>query len=497
MDGIRLEMRGIKKSFGPVVVLKDMKLDIEPAEIHALVGENGAGKSTLMKILGGVIQKDAGEIRINGQPVEIRRVRDAERYGIAVIHQELSILPYLSIAENVFLGKELKTRLGLVDARRMHIEVAEKLKELGLSVNPDMPAGSLSVGQMQLVEIAKALIHRAKLIVMDEPTSALTDHEIEKLFGIIRSLKTKGVSFIYISHRLEELFSICDRLTVLRDGEYIGTANVRDLSFNQVVSMMVGREIGDRFPRKDTAPGETILQVNNLGRGKAFRNVSFSVRKGEIFGIAGLMGAGRTELVRALFGAEPAETGTIQLKGKNVSITSPLDAMNLGMGLVTEDRKAEGLFLDFSIEFNIAAANFDHLAKAGFVHPATIRDFAEQFTQSLRIKTPSVDVPVSNLSGGNQQKVVVAKWLGRSPEILVLDEPTRGVDVGAKREIYEIMTKLAAQGVAIIMVSSELPEVVGMSDRVLVMRQGEQAGILEENITQERIMALATGVVYT
>lgn len=497
MDGIRLEMQGIRKSFGPVEVLKNMKLEVLPSEIHALVGENGAGKSTLMKILGGVVQKDEGEIRINGQVVEIRRVRDAERYGIAIIHQELSILPYMSITENVFLGKEIKTKLGLLDARKMRNEVAEQLAELGLNINPDLPAGSLSVGQMQLVEIAKALIHKAKLIVMDEPTSALTDNEIERLFTIIRSLKSKGTSFIYISHRLEELFSICDRLTVLRDGEYIGTASVKDLSFNQVVSMMVGREIGDRFPQKDTNPGDIILKVQALGRGKAFKNISFTVREGEIFGIAGLMGSGRTELVRALFGAEPADTGTIEIKGKTVTIASPHDAMNLGIGLVTEDRKAEGLFLDFSIEFNIAAANFKKLSRAGFVKPNKIRNFAQKFTLALKIKAPSVDVQVSSLSGGNQQKTVVAKWLGRSPKILVLDEPTRGVDIGAKREIYEIMTNLATRGVAIIMVSSELPEVVGMSDRVLVMRQGEQAGIIENDITQEKIMAMATGVITT
>lgn len=491
---MKLEMRAIEKAFGPVQVLKKMQLEVLPQEIHALVGENGAGKSTLMKILGGVIQKDAGEIFIDGKLVEISKVRDAENLGIAIIHQELSILPFMSITENVFLGKEIKNKFGLVDAKKMNGIVSQKLAELGLSVNPEQRAVTLSVGQMQLVEIAKALIHNASLIVMDEPTSALTEHEIERLFQLIRDLKNKGVSFVYISHRLEELFAICDRLTVLRDGEYITTAPVSELSFNTVVSLMVGREIGDRFPPKTNKPADTILEVKNLSRGKAFRNISFNLRKGEILGIAGLMGAGRTELVRAIFGAEPPDAGTIQLDGLPVRISTPLDAMNRGIGLVTEDRKLEGLFLTFSVDFNISAANFKNLAKFGVVHPAELKRYAEQQAQPLHVKAPSVSVPVSSLSGGNQQKVVVAKWLGRKPSILILDEPTRGVDVGAKREIYEIMNHLAEQGVAIIMVSSELPEIVGMSDRVLVMRQGELAGIVEGEITQEKIMSLATGV---
>lgn len=489
-----LEMSGIQKSFGPVQVLKNMQLRILPGEIHALVGENGAGKSTLMKILGGVIPKDAGEIYIDGKPVEINKVRDAEKIGIAIIHQELSIIPDMTIAENIFLGNELKTSLGLVDEKRMNQQVEEVLSKLGLTINPKERCRNLGVGQLQLVEIAKALIHKAQLIVMDEPTSALTDHEIERLFGIIRSLKQEGVSFVYISHRLEELFSICDRLTVLRDGEYIGSANIGDLSFNHVISMMVGREIGDRFPKKTNHPGEVVLEVQHLSRAKAFKDISFTLRKGEILGIAGLMGAGRTELVRSLFGAEPADSGEIKLKGKAVSIQSPADAMKLGFGLVTEDRKLEGLFLDFKLDFNIMAANFEHLSKHGVLQNRRITPYVQNLIQSLRVKTPSMYETAKNLSGGNQQKVVVAKWLGRNPEILILDEPTRGVDVGAKREIYEIMNELASKGVSIIMVSSELPEIVGMSDRVLVLRLGHQAGILESEISQESIMALATGV---
>jgi ribose transport system ATP-binding protein len=491
---MKLEMSGIYKSFGPVQVLKNMKLEILPGEIHALVGENGAGKSTLMKILGGVIQKDAGEIRIDDKPVEISKVRDAERLGIAIIHQELSIIPDMTITENVFLGNEIRTSLGLVDEKAMNREVTKVLGKLGLEVNPKERCKNLGVGQLQLVEIAKALIHHAQLIVMDEPTSALTDHEIDRLFTIIQSLKQEGVSFVYISHRLEELFTICERLTVLRDGEYIGTGIIKDLSFNQVISMMVGREIGDRFPKKTNKPGETILEVHNLSSPRKFNNISFNVRKGEILGIAGLMGAGRTELVRALFGAEPATSGEIRFNGKLVTIKSPKDAMALGFGFVTEDRKTEGLFIDFSLDFNIIAPNFKKLSTCGLLHQQKIISYVESLIQALRVKTSSIYETAKNLSGGNQQKVVVAKWLGRKPTILILDEPTRGVDVGAKREIYEIMNELAHQGVSIIMVSSELPEIVGMSDRVLVLRLGHQAGMLESDITQERIMSLATGV---
>ncbi|HOV38028.1 MAG TPA: sugar ABC transporter ATP-binding protein [Spirochaetales bacterium] len=491
---MKLEMRGIDKSFGSVPVLKNMQLEILPGEIHALVGENGAGKSTLMKILGGVIQRDAGEIIIDNKPVEISKVRDAEKLGIAIIHQELSIIPDMTLAENIFLGNEIRTSLGIVDTKRMNQKVSDVLGKLGLAIHPTEKARGLGVGQLQLVEVAKALIHKAQLIVMDEPTSALTDREIERLFDIIRGLKNEGVSFIYISHRLDELFAICDRLTVLRDGEYIGTARIKEISFNQVISMMVGREIGDRFPRKTNKPQDVLLEVKNLSRAGAFKNIHFSLRKGEILGIAGLMGAGRTELVRSLFGAEPADSGEIILKGTPVNIHSPKEAMQLGIGLVTEDRKLEGLFLDFAIDFNMMTTNFDALAHYGLLQNRKVRSYAEELVQALRIKTRSVQEKVSNLSGGNQQKVVVAKWLGREPEILILDEPTRGVDVGAKREIYEIINQLSEKGVAIIMVSSELPEIVGMSDRVLVMRLGQQAGILDSPITQEHIMSLATGV---
>ena len=487
-------MRGINKAFGPVAVLKDMRLEVGDSEIHALVGENGAGKSTLIKILGGVIPRDSGEILVDGKPAEIVKVRDAERYGIAIIHQELSALPDMSVADNIFLGSIPRTGLGLVDDAEIRRIAAETLGRLGLEIDPRMKAGSLGIGQLQLVEIAKALIRKARLIVMDEPTSALSDREIERLFTVMRSLKAEGVSFVYISHRLEELFMVCDRLTVIRDGEYISTAPVSELSFDRVVAMMVGREIGDRFPPKTNKPGAVVLEASGLGRGSAFKGVSFSLRKGEVLGVAGLMGAGRTELVRALFGAEPADSGQILLDGKPVRIASPREAMRLGLALVTEDRKLEGLFLGFGVDFNIGAANFPALGRAGLVMPRRLLAYAARLSEALRVKAPALSAPASSLSGGNQQKVVLAKWLGREPRILILDEPTRGVDVGAKREIYEIIDRLAAQGVAIIMVSSELPEIVGMSDRVLVMRSGEAAGLLESDISQERIMSLATGV---
>jgi ribose transport system ATP-binding protein len=487
-------MRGIRKSFGPVAVLKDMRLEVGDAEIHALVGENGAGKSTLIKILGGVIPRDSGEILVDGKPAEIVKVRDAERYGIAIIHQELSVLPDMSVADNIFLGSIPRTGLGLVDDAEERRIAVETLGRLGLEIDPRMKAGGLGIGQLQLVEIAKALIRKAKLIVMDEPTSALSDREIERLFTVMRSLKAEGVSFVYISHRLEELFMVCDRLTVIRDGEYISTAPVSELSFDRVVAMMVGREIGDRFPPKTNKPGAVVLEARGLGRASAFKGVSFSLRKGEVLGVAGLMGAGRTELVRGLFGAEPADSGEILLDGKPVRIGSPREAMRLGLALVTEDRKLEGLFLGFGVDFNIGAANFPAMGRLGLVMPRRLSAYAARLSEALRVKAPALSAPASSLSGGNQQKVVLAKWLGREPRILVLDEPTRGVDVGAKREIYEIIDRLAAQGVAVIMVSSELPEIVGMSDRVLVMRNGEAAGLLESDISQERIMSLATGV---
>jgi ribose transport system ATP-binding protein len=491
---VKLEMRGIRKSFGPVAVLKDMRLDVADSEIHALVGENGAGKSTLMKILGGVIPRDSGDILVDGEAAEIAKVRDAERYGIAIIHQELSILPDMSVADNIFLGSVPRTRLGLVDDAEMRRVASETLSRLGLDVEPRQKAGSLGIGQLQLVEIAKALIRKARLIVMDEPTSALSDREIERLFSVMRGLRAEGVSFVYISHRLEELFAVCDRLTVIRDGEFIETAPIAELSYDRVVAMMVGREIGDRFPPKTNKPGEVVLEARGLGRGAAFRGVSFSLRKGEVLGVAGLMGAGRTEVMRALFGAEPADSGEILLDGKPVRIDSPREAMRLGLALVTEDRKLEGLFLGFGVDFNIGAANFPALGRRGIVAPGRLASYAGRLAQTLHVKAPALGAPASSLSGGNQQKVVLAKWLGREPRILVLDEPTRGVDVGAKREIYEIIDRLAAQGVAVIMVSSELPEIVGMSDRVLVMRAGEAAGLIESDISQERIMSLATGV---
>jgi len=491
---MKLEMRGICKSFGPVTVLKDMRLEVADSEIHALIGENGAGKSTLMKILGGVYTKDSGEILIDGKEAAISKVQDAERCGIAIIHQELSILPYMSVADNIFIGSLPTTKTGLVDEAAMRRISGETLSRLGLDIDPATMAGTLGVGQLQLVEIAKALIRHARLIVMDEPTSALSDREIERLFTVMRELKKEGVSFIYISHRLEELFQVCDRITVIRDGQYIATAPVGEFSFNQVVAMMVGREIGDRFPKKTNTPGPVILEVKNLGRTGAFSGVSFSLRRGEVLGISGLMGAGRTELVRSIFGAEPADSGEILLDGRTLRIRSPREAMRLGIALVTEDRKLEGLFLGFGVDFNIGAANFESLGGHGIVKPGLLGAYASRLAKSLYIKTSSISAPASSLSGGNQQKVVLAKWLGREPRILVLDEPTRGVDVGAKREIYEIIDRLAARGVAIIMVSSELPEIVAMSDRVLVMRSGKSAGLLDSDISQERIMSLATGV---
>lgn len=489
-----IQMSGISKSFSGNQVLNDVSFELANGEIHALMGENGAGKSTLMKILSGIHHKDSGHIHVDGEEQTFKTIKDSERCGIHVIHQELNILPDLSVAENLFLGKELTYGFGIMKRAEMRRQAHDLLCKLGLDIDPKTRAGDLSVGKQQLVEIAKAIASDAKYIVMDEPTAALTDREIQTLFETVRELKIKGISFVYISHRMEEIFAICDRITILRDGQYAGVRDIPKTSFDEIVAMMVGRELGERFPERQHCISDIKLNVDNLCANHAFENVSFELRKGEVLVLAGLMGSGRTEVAQTLFGARKASGGSITIDGQAVKIHNPIQAMQHKIGFVTEDRKTEGLLLDFSIQDNIMLTNFDKTCRMGITQPASENQFVQKFIDQLAIRTTNAHLPVKSLSGGNQQKVVLAKWLGTEPDILILDEPTRGVDIGAKKEIYTIINQLAEAGVAILMISSELPEVIGMADRVLVMHEGRITGeVHKNNMTQENIMHYATG----
>lgn len=498
-----LEMRGITKEFPGVRALNNVTFQVRKGEIHALVGENGAGKSTLMKVLSGVYPEGTftGELVVNGQPRHFRGIRDAEEAGIAIIYQELALVKAMTVAENIFLGRE--PRQGpLIDWHRMYAETSRWLQEVGLKgVSPRARIQDLGVGQQQLVEIAKALSKRSEILVLDEPSAALTEGETETLMALLEDLRRRGVSCIYISHKLNEVFRIADRITVLRDGQTVGTWEARDLDEARVIAHMVGREITDRFPRRESHPGDVVLAVRdftvrdpeNPGR-IIIDHVSFEVRAGEVLGIAGLMGAGRTELVTALFGGYGQASGDIVVDGQRVQIRNPREAIGYGIGLVTEDRKRTGLVLKMDVKQNTTLARLDKVVRRGFLNMNEEMHHTNRFVQELRIKTPSAETVVNNLSGGNQQKVVLAKWLLANPKVLILDEPTRGIDVGAKYEIYQIINKLAEQGVAVVMVSSELPEILGMSDRILVMREGRITGeFRRDEATQEKIMTCATG----
>jgi ribose transport system ATP-binding protein len=493
---VKIQLRNISKSFSKNPVLKHAQFSLGPGEIHALMGENGAGKSTLMKILTGVYVQDEGKVLIDGKETRFKNSKEAERAGIAFIHQELNIFPNLTVAENLFLGHEEKiSYTGILKTKQMEQETEKYLANLGLKVKATKPAGSLSVGQQQMIEIAKALRLNAQVIIMDEPTAALTDREIQILFTLIRKLKQKGVSFVYISHRMEEIFDLCDNITILRDGEYIATKPVKDTSFDEVVFMMVGRSIGDRFPIRAGEPKEEVfLEVKQLTRNGVFEDVSFQVNKGQILGVAGLMGAGRTEIMKAIFGYEPAHSGEIWIKGKQVSIRKASDAIDHGFGFITEDRKSEGLILDFSIQENMVLPILKQFRSFLVISEQKEKNFVGKMMKKLNIKATDEAQQVKSLSGGNQQKVVIAKWLGLQPNCLILDEPTRGVDVGAKKEIYSLIQELADQGVAIIVVSSDLPELLGISDRIMVVSEGKVTGFVDkQDATQETIMNLATG----
>ncbi|MCX6066533.1 MAG: sugar ABC transporter ATP-binding protein [Chloroflexi bacterium] len=491
-----LRMDGISKSFPGVQALSEARFELRYGEVHALVGENGAGKSTMMKILGGIYRKDAGHIYLEGKEVEIHGPRMAQNLGISIIHQELNLMPHLTIAQNIFIGREPRSKISfLMDDKTTNQKAEGLFKLLNLKLDPTTKVADLTVAKQQMVEIAKALSFNAKILVMDEPTAALTDTEIDELFRIIRQLREKGVGIVHISHRLEELKQISDRVTVMRDGKYIDTLQTVDAPINQIISLMVGRIIYESAPELPENPSqEVVLEVRNLNSGKLLKDVSFSLKRGEILGFAGLMGAGRTEVARAVFGADTYDSGEIYIKGKRVHIKSPGDAVTHGVGYLSEDRKRYGLALGMDVKENIAmAAMKKFLSWLGWVDFKRTAARGNEMVKALNIKTPSLDQKVQFLSGGNQQKVVVGKWLTADTEILIFDEPTRGIDVGAKSEIYKLLNDLAHQGKAIIMISSELPEVLRMSHRVVVMCEGRVTGVLNSTeATQESIMKFAT-----
>ncbi|MBR5470632.1 MAG: sugar ABC transporter ATP-binding protein [Oscillibacter sp.] len=491
---MNIEMRGIDKSFGSNQVLKDAGFLLKDGEVHALMGENGAGKSTLMKILTGVYTKDAGTIYVDGQEVSYKNPQEAEKAGIVFIYQELNVLFDLTVEENLFMGKEITKKFGVCDKKAMRAKAQEIMDRMGVKIPVNAVMSDLSVGQQQMVEICKALMVDAKVIIMDEPTAALTQSETEALFEVMNALRKKGVSIVYISHRMEEIFELCDRITILRDGQYIGTRNICDITMDDVVQMMIGREIGERFPKRESSIGEEVLRVEGLSHEKLFRDVNFSVRAGEVLGVSGLMGAGRTEIMQAIFGNLPVVSGKIFIEGKEVSIKNPRQAIAAGIGFITEDRKTEGLLLEKSIAENIELANLNKVSKRSVLSRKQGAELVKRGIEEFRIKCFGPEHECGNLSGGNQQKVVLAKWIYTDPKILILDEPTRGVDIGAKKEIYNVINEMAAKGVAVIMVSSELPEVLGMSDRIMVVHEGHITGIIDaEGADQAKVMTLATG----
>ena len=490
-----LTMKNITKEFVGVKALKNANLDLYPGEVHALVGENGAGKSTLMKILTGIHQKDGGTITFLGKEIHFKNPKEAQENGIIIVHQELNMMNHLTVAENIFIGREQK-KLGFwLDDKRLENETANLFQKLGIFINPKEMIENLTVGKQQMVEIAKAISFHAKIIIFDEPTAALTENEIKELFRLISDLRHKGVGMIYISHRMDEIKAITDRVTVMRDGEYIGTIATKDSTKDEIISMMVGRTIYEDPKEESTVPPEApvVLKAEGITRAPYVKNVSFSLKKGEILGFAGLMGAGRTELARAIFGADKPDSGAIFLKGKRVEIKSPIDAVKHRIGYLSEDRKRYGLALNLDVADNSVMANLKQFSNAGFLKEGAIIKTAKEYKEKLKTKTPSVHQTVRNLSGGNQQKVVIAKWLIKNCDILIFDEPTRVIDVGAKSEIYALMNELAKQGKSIIMISSELTEVLRMSDRIIVMCEGKITGELDiKDANQEEIMRLAT-----
>lgn len=495
MKNTLLEMKNIRKEFPGVLALDNVHLNVYKGKIMALLGENGAGKSTLMKVMTGVYKRSNGEVIYKGNKVEFKSPKESQDVGIAIIHQELNLIDELSIAENIFLGREFKNKFGKINWKKTYNEAKKYLDELGLKEDPKKLVGSLSIGKKQLVEIAKALSLKAELIVLDEPTDALTDTETESLFKVMNKLRDQGKSMVYISHRLEEIFEICDDVTILRDGVFIAEKAVKDINQDEMIELMVGRKLEDQFPSVDHEFGDVLFKASKLNN-KYLSDVSFEVNEGEILGIAGLMGAGRTELAKTIYGAYCLDSGKMYLKGKEISINSPKEAVKNKIAYVSEDRKKDGLILSLSVKENINISALDDLkGRLGYLNRDKEKSISKDYIKSMSIKTPNYDQLVKNLSGGNQQKVAIAKSLIIGPKLLILDEPTRGVDVGAKKEIYDLINEYKKKGLAIIMISSEIPEILGMSDKVLVMHEGRVSGKLSiENATQEKIMELAVGI---
>jgi ribose transport system ATP-binding protein len=499
-DNIVLQARSISKTFGGIKALDNVSLKVYAGRVNAIVGENGAGKSTLMKIFSGVYQEYEGQIFLDGRQVAFGNPKEAQNSGIAIIHQELNLIPHLSVAENVFLGKEFVNRLGLINYTTMHSKTAKILERLDLHINPHIPVSNLRVGQQQVVEIAHALSLDARIVIMDEPTSAISEHEIEVLFGLIRSLKAQGVAVVYITHKLDELFQIADTVTVLRDGKLVGSSPIEDVTHDDIVRSMVGRDVKDFFVKADVVKPREVLCVRDMCLAHPRRpddcvvdRVSFEVKAGEVLGLFGLMGAGRTELLETIFGLHPKRSsGRIFLNGRQTRINSPANAINLGIGFVTEDRKLEGLVLQMSVAASISLASLEQTECFGLLSGRLENRLAQEYVERLSIKTPSVKQIVENLSGGNQQKVVIAKWLATNPQVLLLDEPTRGIDVNAKNEIYRLISELTQAGLAIVMVSSELPEIMAIADRIIVLSEGKHtAEFTPSQTTEELIMRAA------
>ncbi len=493
MGDVIVSMKSICKSFPGVKALDNVNFELRTGEVMALLGENGAGKSTLMKILSGVYTRDSGSLTLFGKEYGDLTPNTARDAGVAIIHQELNMCSHLTVTENMFLGREFKSHFVLKNAE-MEKEAQKYLDELGVDISPRQVVGDLPVSKQQMIEIAKALSVQAKILIMDEPTSALTSREIEELFNIIRRLKAQGHGIVYISHRLEELSHIADRITIMRDGQYITDGNYSDFTMDEIIANMVGREIKEKFPRVECKKGEKIFEVKNLNAGRLVRDINFSLYEGEIVGFAGLMGAGRTETTRAIFGVDPRESGQFFLEGKEVVINGPKDAISSGIVLAPEDRKKDGLCTKLSVRHNIALPNLDMICnKFGVLNSAKEEEYCNEAVKNLSIKTPNLDVDANTLSGGNQQKVVVGKWLVRNSRVVIFDEPTRGIDVGAKVEIYHLMNQLKKQGIAVMFVSSEMPEVMGIADRIIVMCDGRITGELyAKETTQNEILSLAT-----
>jgi rhamnose transport system ATP-binding protein len=488
-----LELHEIAKSFGVVVALSEGHLTLEGGTIHALVGENGAGKSTLVKIIAGLYQRDAGEFSLHGKQVDFKSTAESKSAGIAVIYQEPTLFPDLSVTENIFMGRQPTMSLGRIDRATMRSQALELFERLGVRIDPDRPTRGLSIADQQLIEIAKAISLEASVLVMDEPTAALSGIEVERLFAVARSLRDEGRAILFISHRFDEVFALCDTVTVMRDGEYVATSPIADTTVEKMVRLMVGRDVTTLFPKETAVIGDVVLEVEGLSQPGEFHDVSFTVRSGEIVALAGLVGAGRSEIARAVFGIDQYSSGTVTIGGTKVPRRNPAAAMELGLGLVPEDRRKQGLVLETSVTRNITLAIRKKLARLGLLFDSAENRVAQEWAGKLEVRTAALDAQAGTLSGGNQQKVVLAKWLATNPKVLIVDEPTRGIDVGTKAEVHRLLSQLAGQGVAILMISSELPEVLGMADRVLVVREGRiTANIPRIDATGEAVMQAAT-----